>query len=80
MICVLQFDAASVAVVDRMLAAGRLPALAGLIERGERMALQTPADHFAAGPSTRSTAGSSWPTTASSIPSSGMPPSSAHAI
>ena len=49
MICVLQFDAASVAVVDRMLAAGRLPALAGLIERGERMALQTPADHFAAG-------------------------------
>ena len=49
MICVLQFDAASVAVVDRMLAAGRLPVLAGLIERGERMALQTPADHFAAG-------------------------------
>ena len=31
MICVLQFDAASVAVVDRMLAAGRLPVLAGLI-------------------------------------------------
>jgi len=48
-ICVLQFDAASVAVVDRMLAAGTLPVLAGLIERGERMALQTPADHFAAG-------------------------------
>ena len=49
MICVLQFDAASVAVIDRMLAAGRLPALAGLVARGERMALQTPADHFAAG-------------------------------
>lgn len=49
MICVLQFDAASVAVVDRMLAAGRLPVLAGLIERGRRMELATPADHFAAG-------------------------------
>ena len=49
MICVLQFDAASVAVVDRMLLAGRLPVLAGLIERGRRVALQTPAEHFAAG-------------------------------
>lgn len=49
MICVLQFDAASVAVVDRMLAQGRLPALAGLIERGRRIELQTPAAHFAAG-------------------------------
>ena len=49
MICVLQFDAASVAVVDRMLGAGRLPALAGLIARGRRLTLATPADHFAAG-------------------------------
>ena len=49
MICVLQFDAASVAVVDRMLPAGRLPVLAGLIERGRRIALDTPANHFAAG-------------------------------
>ncbi len=49
MICVLQFDAASVAVVDRMLGEGRLPALAGLISRGRRMELATPADHFAAG-------------------------------
>ena len=49
MICVLQFDAASVAVVDRMLAAGRLPVLAGLIGRGRRIELRTPADHFAAG-------------------------------
>ncbi|MDQ3678436.1 MAG: alkaline phosphatase family protein [Actinomycetota bacterium] len=49
MICVLQFDAASVAVIDRMLAAGRLPTLAGLIERGRRIELRTPADHFAAG-------------------------------
>jgi len=48
-ICVLQFDAASVAVVDLMLADGRLPTLAGLIERGRRLDLQTPADHFAAG-------------------------------
>jgi len=48
-ICVLQFDAASVAVVDRMLAAGRLPVLAGLIDGGERVALDTPANHFAAG-------------------------------
>ena len=49
MICVLQFDAASVAVVDRMLAEGRLPTLAGLIEHGRRLELATPADHFAAG-------------------------------
>jgi predicted AlkP superfamily phosphohydrolase/phosphomutase len=49
MICVLQFDAASVSVVDRMLAEGRLPTLAGLIGRGTRSALQTPAAHFAAG-------------------------------
>ena len=48
-ICVLQFDAASLAVLDRMLAAGRLPALAGLTERGRRLELETPADHFAAG-------------------------------
>jgi len=48
-ICVLQFDAASVTVLDRMLAAGRLPVLAGLIARGRRVTLQTPADHFAAG-------------------------------
>jgi hypothetical protein len=48
-ICVLQFDAASVAVLDRMLAEGRLPALAGLAERGPRTELATPADHFAAG-------------------------------
>ena len=49
MICVLQFDAASVAVLDRMLSEGRLPALAGLIARGRRTVLETPAAHFAAG-------------------------------
>jgi predicted AlkP superfamily phosphohydrolase/phosphomutase len=49
LICVLQFDAASVAVIDRMLAAGALPVLARLIERGRHVVLETPADHFAAG-------------------------------
>jgi len=49
LICVLQFDAASVAVIDRMLGEGRLPALAALIERGRRLELATPADLFAAG-------------------------------
>ena len=49
MICVLQFDAASVAVVERMLAGGRLPVLGELIARGRRLELATPADHFAAG-------------------------------
>jgi predicted AlkP superfamily phosphohydrolase/phosphomutase len=48
-ICVLQFDAASVAVLDRLLAAGRLPSLAGLIDRGRRVELETPAADFAAG-------------------------------
>lgn len=49
MICVLQFDAASVAVVARLLDEGRLPALAALAARGRRVELATPADHFAAG-------------------------------
>jgi predicted AlkP superfamily phosphohydrolase/phosphomutase len=48
-ICVLQFDAASVAVLERMLEAGRLPALAALRERGWRTELKTPAVDFAAG-------------------------------
>lgn len=49
MICVLQFDAASVAVVERMLAAGRLEALAALGAAGGRIELETPAVDFAAG-------------------------------
>ena len=49
MICVLQFDAASVRVLERMLAAGRLPNLAALRERGRHMTLETPAVDFAAG-------------------------------
>ena len=49
MICVLQFDSASVAVLERLLGEGRLPALGGLIEGGRRVELETPAIDFAAG-------------------------------
>jgi hypothetical protein len=49
MLAVLQFDSPSLAVLDRMLAQGRLPALAGLRSRGVWHELQTPATHFAAG-------------------------------
>ena len=49
MICVLQFDAASVAVVRRMLDEGRLPNLAVLERSGRRVELATPAVDFAAG-------------------------------
>ena len=49
MLAILQFDSASVALLERMLGAGRLPALAGLRERGAWHDLQTPATHFAAG-------------------------------
>jgi len=48
-ICVLQFDAASVAALERLLAAGRLPNLAALTDRGRRLELETPAVDFAAG-------------------------------
>jgi len=49
MLAVLQFDSASVALLERMLAQGRLPALAALRERGVWHELDTPATHFAAG-------------------------------
>ncbi len=49
MICVLQFDAASVRVVERLLAEGRLPNLAALEAAGRRHELETPAVDFAAG-------------------------------
>src|SRR3712207_2046680 len=49
MLVVLQFDSPSLAVLGRMLDEGRLPALAGLRERGAWHELQTPATHFAAG-------------------------------
>jgi predicted AlkP superfamily phosphohydrolase/phosphomutase len=48
-ICVLQFDAASVAVLERLLGEGRLPNLAALRERGRHHELETPAADFAAG-------------------------------
>lgn len=49
MIAVLQFDAASRSLLERLLAEGRLPVLAELQRRGERHELQTPATHCAAG-------------------------------
>ena len=49
MICVLQFDAASLLVLGRLLAEGRLPNLAALRERGAEHRLSTPARDFAAG-------------------------------
>ena len=49
MLAVLQLDSASLSVLDRLLAEGRLPALAGLRERGTWLDLETPSTHFAAG-------------------------------
>jgi len=49
MLAVLQFDSASMSLLMRMLGEGRLPALAGLRERGGWHDLDTPATHFAAG-------------------------------
>jgi predicted AlkP superfamily phosphohydrolase/phosphomutase len=46
---ILQFDAASASVLRRLLAAGDLPALAALRERGEWHELDAPATQFAAG-------------------------------
>jgi predicted AlkP superfamily phosphohydrolase/phosphomutase len=48
-IAVLTFDSASVVVIERMLEAGKLPALASLRQRGRQIQLQTPARDFAAG-------------------------------
>ncbi len=49
MICVLQFDAAGVAAIERLLGADRLPNLAALTRDGRRLDLETPAVDFAAG-------------------------------
>lgn len=49
MLAILQFDAASVSLLRRMLDAGRLPTLARLAERGRWVDLDGPATHFAAG-------------------------------
>ncbi len=49
MLAILQFDSPSVSLLGRMLGEGRLPAVAGLRERGTWHELETPATHFAAG-------------------------------
>jgi predicted AlkP superfamily phosphohydrolase/phosphomutase len=46
MVAVLQLDALSLPLVERMLDAGDLPAIAGLAARGEWLRLETPATHF----------------------------------
>jgi predicted AlkP superfamily phosphohydrolase/phosphomutase len=47
-IAVLQFDAASPALLERLADQGRLPNLAELRRRGSRVELETPAEHFPA--------------------------------
>jgi predicted AlkP superfamily phosphohydrolase/phosphomutase len=49
LICVLQFDAASVSRLERMLAEGKLPSLAAVLDRGRRVELTTSASEFPAG-------------------------------
>ncbi len=49
MLAILQFDAASVTVLERLLDAGRLPVLESLRARGEWRELDAPATRFAAG-------------------------------
>ncbi|MEX2449193.1 MAG: alkaline phosphatase family protein [Solirubrobacterales bacterium] len=48
MIAVLQFDAASAALLDRLGAEGRLPNLEALRARGAQLELESPAEHFPA--------------------------------
>jgi len=47
-IAVIQFDAASAALLAKLEAEGRLPNLAALRRRGTRLELKTPAEHFPA--------------------------------
>ncbi len=49
MLAVITLDAASLPVLERLLAESRLPILQGLRERGESTQLATPAAHFSAG-------------------------------
>lgn len=49
MLAVLQFDSASLRLLERLLAEGRLPALAGLRDQGRWLELESPSTHFAAG-------------------------------
>ena len=46
MLAILQLDGLSRTFVDQLLGEGRLPTLAGLVERGEWRSLRTPAAHF----------------------------------
>lgn len=46
MLAILQLDAISPPIVERMLGEGRLPTLAGLAARGEWRTLQTPASYY----------------------------------
>ena len=48
MIAVIQFDAASARLLERLGAEGRLPNLEALQRRGTRLELETPAEHFPA--------------------------------
>lgn len=48
MIAVIQFDAASAALLERLGGEGRLPNLEALRRRGTRVELETPAEHFPA--------------------------------
>ncbi len=48
MIAVIQFDAASARLLERLGSAGRLPNLEALRARGTRLDLETPAEHFPA--------------------------------
>ena len=48
MIAVIQFDAASAALLERLGGEGRLPNLEALRRRGKRLELETPAAHFPA--------------------------------
>lgn len=48
MIAVLQFDAASAALLDRLGGEGRLPSLEALRARGQTVELDSPAEHFPA--------------------------------
>ena len=49
MLAILQFDAASARLLERLLREDRLPTLAGLRERGVWHDLDAPATQFAAG-------------------------------
>jgi predicted AlkP superfamily phosphohydrolase/phosphomutase len=48
MIAVIQFDAASARLLERLEAEGRLPNLTELRKRGSKLELETPAEHFPA--------------------------------